>query len=58
MTSDGNYYFVIDIIIPLEHIIYEWLDDMLVLWGENHFVLLVIAYICKMNIFEENFASE
>lgn len=57
MTSDSNYYIVIDIIIPLDQIIYEWLDDTLVLWGENCFAWLVVEYICKLNIFTESFGS-
>lgn len=58
VTSDSNYYIVIDVIIPLEHIIYEWLNDTLVLWGENRFVLLIVAYIFKMNKFRGSFGSE
>lgn len=41
ICADSNYYIVIDVITPLEHIIFEWLNQTLVSWGGNRFVILV-----------------
>lgn len=37
LQHHSNYYIVTDIRMPLQSIIYEQLDDMLLLWGENRF---------------------